>query len=137
MLTPNDVATWINQVVRPDVPFMPGPQPSDPITPDVLGIVAPSPGQTSDVDGLFDYQGFQLQVRGPQARVYSERAYAAALSVDLALRFWAMPLWIGTSYITSIQRPGGPPQLVAPRPDSSERATYAANYLFHVTALPQ
>jgi hypothetical protein len=137
VLTPGEVATWLNDVVGLEVPFLPGPQPSDPIAPDVLGLVMPSPGQTSDVDGMFDYQGFQLQVRGPQARVYSEQAFAVSIAVDTALRFWDMPAWIGTTYVTSIQRPGGPPQLVAPRPDSAERVTYTASYLFHVTALPQ
>jgi hypothetical protein len=137
VLTPLDVATWINEFVRPPVPFMPGPQPAEVIAPDVLGLVLPSPGQSPDVDGLFEHQGFSLQVRGPQSRAYSEHAYSAALSVDLALRFWDMPVRIGTSYVTSIQRPGGPPQLVTPRPDSAERFTYAASYLFHVTALPQ
>jgi hypothetical protein len=137
VLTPEDVATWINDVVGVAVPFLPGPQPSPPIAPDVIGIVMPSPGTAPDVDGLFEQQGFQLSVRGPQARTYSQVAYGAALSLDAALRFWAMPVWIGATYVTSIQRPGSPPQLVSPTPDSAERFTYTASYLFHVTALPQ
>jgi hypothetical protein len=135
VLTPEGVATWLNDVVGVQVPFLPGPQPSVPIAPDVVGIVMPSPGQSPDVDGLFDTQGFQLSVRGPQSRAYSQRAYSAALALDVALRFWGMPAWIDGTYCTSIQRPGSPPQLVSPSPDAAERFTYTAAYLFHVSAL--
>lgn len=137
MLTPTDVSTWLNDVMGLEIEFMPAPQPVEPIAPDVIGLVTPSPGLSPDVDGLFETQGFQLQVRGPQSRTYSEQAYRTALTVDAALRFWDMPVWIGRTYVTSIQRPGGPPQLVSPRPTSAERLTYSATYLFHVTALPQ
>ncbi|HEX4688643.1 MAG TPA: hypothetical protein VH228_17820 [Nocardioides sp.] len=137
MLTPGELSTWLNDVMGLDIPFLPAPQPVEPIAPDVIGLVMPSPGQSPDVDGLFETQGFQLQVRGPQSRTYSEQAYVSALAVDVALRFWDMPVWIGATYVTSILRPGGPPQLVSPRPSSAERLTYSASYLFHVTALPQ
>jgi hypothetical protein len=135
VLTPDAVATWLNDVVGVVVPFLPGPQPSSPIAPDVIGLVMPSPGTAPDVDGLFEHQGFQLSVRGPQSRAYSQVAYSAALALDTALRFWAMPTWIAGSYVTSVQRPGSPPQLVSPAPDSAERFTYTATYLFHVAAL--
>lgn len=135
MLTPLDVATWINDTVGVEVPFLPGPQPVVPIAPDVIGLVMPSPGLTPDVEGLFDYQGFQLSVRGPQSRTYSERAYTAALAVDRALRFAALPGYIAGTWVLSVHRPGGPPQLVSPTPDMAERFTYTAAYMFHVHAL--
>jgi hypothetical protein len=137
VLTPQDVADWLNDAVRVAVPFLPGPQPTEPIAPAVYGLVMPAPGLSPDVDGLFETQGFQFQIRGPQARVYDQRAYATALAVDVALRFWNVPTWINGTYVTSIQRPGGPPQVVSVTPDRAERFTYTALYLFHVTALPQ
>lgn len=137
MLTPADVADWLNEAVLLAVPFLPGPQPTEPIAPDLYGLVMPAPGLSPDVDGLFETQGFQLQIRGPQARIYDQRAYATAIAADVALRFWDVPTWIGGTYVTSIQRPGGPPQLVSPTPDRAERFTYTAIYLFHVTALSQ
>jgi hypothetical protein len=136
VLTPHEVATWINDIVGVPVPFLPGPQPRSPIAPDVVGIVMPSPGLAPDVDGLFEHQGFHLSVRGPQSRTYSEAAYQAALDLDVALRFWLVPCRIGRHFVTSIQRPGSPPQLVSPTPDPAERFTYTAAYLFHVSALP-
>lgn len=129
MLATSDVATWLIGLGL-SVPVLPGPLPEGkvPVQPDVIAVVTPAGGAQPTDDGVFDQPAFQVAVRGPQRRNYSEQAYLAAFEADRLIRF-ALPGYIGTTWCPSAVRLSGPPTLVGPSPDRAERITYTATYV--------
>lgn len=136
MLTASTLATWLTGQGL-SVPVLPGPLPTgrEPPTPDVVCVLSPNAGGTPSMDGLFESPGFQVAIRGPQRRVYDERAYLAAWECDRLIRLAPWPMFIGSIWCISATRTSGPPTLVMPVPDVAERSTYTATYLFTVPAL--
>jgi hypothetical protein len=135
MLTATAVSDWLHGLGF-SVPVMPGPRPEgkEPITPDVIAVITPAGGGPPMLDGVFDEPAYQVAVRGPQSRAFTEKAYAAAWEADRLIRF-ALPGYIGNTWCPSAIRFSGPPTLVGPSPDHAERITYTATYVFTAHAL--
>lgn len=133
MLTPSAIATWLTERGL-SIPVQPGPLPEgkEPVQPDVVAVITPAGGGPPRMDGVFDEPSFQVAVRGPQTRTYSEQAYVAAWEADRLIRF-ADSGYIGDAWVTSVVRLSGPPTLVGPSPDRAERMTYTATYVFTVS----
>jgi hypothetical protein len=136
MLSASQVGTWLTGLGF-SIPVLPGPLANgrEPPAPDVIAIVMPAGGAPPTVDGLFDSPAFQVAIRGPQRRTYTEAAFSAAWEADRLIRLAPLPGWIGSSWCSSVVRSSGAPTLLGPSPDPAERMTYTASYLFTVSVL--
>lgn len=135
MLTATAVSEWLHGLGF-SVPVLPGPVPTgkEPVTPDVIAVITPAGGGTPLNDGVFDEPAYQVAIRGPQSRTFSEQAYIAAWEADRLIRF-ELPGYIGNVWCPGATRLSGPPTLVGPSPDKAERITYTATYVFTAHAL--
>lgn len=139
-LLTSELATWLAglgvQLGSEPLHVLPGPFPTgrEPTQPDVIAVVAPAGGAPPVNDGLFEQQAFQVAVRGPQRRVYDERAFRAAWDMDRAIRFAPLPGYIGSTWCPSVMRSSAAPTVVMPLPDAAERITFTATYLFTASA---
>jgi hypothetical protein len=124
MFLMSELASWLDAAGISTPMYFDG-QDWDEILEDQAVILTPTGGPPSLDERTFDQPTVQILTRGSQFDPGSAEKLAA--SVDDAILLPAST-FIGTTYVSSMDRLGGPPRLLSR--DAARRNVFSCNYIF-------